>query len=538
MIRRSLFFFLVWVALSASLWGQSAVPRLAEIDVQHYQFALTLSDETDAIQGAAEIRIRFLRDLPEFYLDLAGPRSGKGMTVTSLTEDGLAAIFRQADDRLYIQTNDPLTAGEVRTYQIRYAGVPADGLIISRNRAGERTFFGDNWPNRAHHWLPTVDHLSDKASVEFIVTAPDHYQVVSNGIRVEETVLDSETRLTHWREDKTIPTKVMVIGAAPFAVQHLGEVAGVPLSSWVFRYDRANGFYDYAQAAYILDYFISHVGPYPFGKLANVQSKTRYGGMENASSIFYAEQSVTGARGNEDLLAHEIAHQWFGNSASESRWQHLWLSEGFATYFTDLYWEHTHGRDAFVQRMEEEREQVIAYARRSRKPVVDTTVTDYNRLLNPNSYQKGGWVLHMLRHRLGDDDFWEGVRTYYDRYQYGNAATDDFRLVMEEVSGQELSGFFRQWLYRGGHPELDIRWRYDAGARQVEITLTQQQQEGPFTFSVDLAVQDSDGKPVAREAVTVSGAQAVFRMPVEREPVELLPDPDTWLLFEAKVRKE
>src|SRR5690606_33381103 len=165
------------------------------------------------------------------------------------------------------------------------------------------------------------------------------------GARVEESDIEGDRRRTHTRSEVPIATKVMVIGVARFAVDHVREVNGIPVTSWVYPQDRDAGFSDYARAAAILDYFDSHIGPYPYLKLANVQSKTRYGGMENAGNIFYSEGSVTGTGRSEGTIAHEIAHQWFGDSVTEADWYHVWLSEGFATYFTLLWYEHAYGRD-------------------------------------------------------------------------------------------------------------------------------------------------------------------------------------------------
>ena len=216
-----------------------------------------------------------------------------------------------------------------------------------------------------------------------------------------------------------------------------------------------NGFYDYAQAKEILEYYISHVGPYGYKKLANVQSKTRFGGLENANTIFYAENSVTGTRKNEGLLAHEIAHQWFGNMATEKSFGHLWLSEGFATYFTILYFENKYGKDTAMKMLKEDREQIIAYSKESINQLLILTETDYMKLLNVNSYQKGGWILHMLRCELGDSVFWRSIRKYYATYAGGVAGTRDLQKVFENVSGKNLKHFFDQWLYTAGQPELD-----------------------------------------------------------------------------------
>ncbi|MCB9301763.1 MAG: M1 family metallopeptidase [Lewinellaceae bacterium] len=514
--------------------AQSAIPRLSELDVLHYTFELELSDETGQIKGLATIRIRFLQPMESFTLDLVAKaeKGENGMTVTAITEGEESLNFQHQGETLTIQPHQPLATGEERTFQIRYAGIPADGLIIDKNMHGDRTFFGDNWPNRAHHWLPCVDHPSDKASVDFIVTAPSHYQVVGNGILLEETNLTGEKTLSHWREDVPLPTKVMVIGAARFAVQYAGEAAGIPVSSWVYPQGREAGFYDYAQAVQILQFFIDKIGPYPFRKLANVQSKTRYGGMENASCIFYFEQSVTGHRDHEDLLAHEIAHQWFGNSASEKNWFHIWLSEGFATYGANLYIEHTYGREKMVERLKSERQRAIAFFRRKPAPIVDTTVTDWNDLLNPNSYQKAGFVLHMLRRQVGEEAFWKGLRQYYAQFQGRNALTSDFQHVMEQVSGQDLSAFFQQWIFRAGHPQLEAKWAYQKG--QLKLSIRQVQKGEPFQFPLGIEAKGPDGQTQGW-TVEINSSTLETTLDCPFEATELVLDPDTWLLFSGEV---
>ncbi|MBK7869810.1 MAG: M1 family metallopeptidase [Saprospiraceae bacterium] len=393
-------------------------------------------------------------------------------------------------------------------------------------------------PNRAHHWLPTVDHPSDKASVEFIVTAPEQYQVIANGIQLEETNLGNGLKLTHWGETVILPTKVMVIGVAPFAVRLARETHGIPVTSWVFRDNRLEGFHDYQPAVDILDWFINHVGPYPYQKLANVQSKTRYGGMENASNIFYNESTVTGKGGRENLLAHEIAHQWFGNSASEANWHHAWLSEGFATYLTDLYVESANGRDAMVSLLESQRQQVIRFANRRFAPIVDTTITDYNQVLNTNSYQKGGWVLHMLRQEIGDEAFWKGIRTYYDRFKYSNALTDDLRRVMEEVSGKDLKAFFQQWLFVAGHPKLEMSWNYNNESKQLTLELKQTQKGAAFQFPIDVGIYYDNETTPDIKSFQVKGSSEQFTAKLEKTPTKIILDPNVKLLFEGALVKK
>ena len=525
------FITIAFLGLSLSSHTQATIPRLALLDVQHYTFRLELSDKTDQISASATIRIRFLQPISSFSLDLVKQgEDGKGMNVLSVREGETAVDYRHKGEALTLFLEPAAQAGEERTFQIIYQGVPADGLIISRNTYEERTFFGDNWPNRAHHWLPCVDHPSDKASVDFIVTAPDHYQVVANGFQVEETNLDDETKLTHWRETVPLPMKVAVIGAARFGVQLAGEVDGVPVTSWVYHQDREAGFYDYALAVEVLRFFADYIGPYPYRKLANVQSKTRYGGMENASNIFYYENSVTGDRSEEALIAHEIAHQWFGNSASEQNWFHIWLSEGFATYGADLYMENKYGRDKLVGRLQSERQQVVAFAARKMAPVVDTTIADWNALLNPNSYQKGAWVLHMLRRQVGEQAFWNGLRQYYALFRGGNALTEDFQRTMESVSKQDLSQFFRQWVFHPGQPQLQVEWEKPR-RRRLKFKIRQIQEGPAFHFPLDIQAIGADGSTSKTWTIEVDEKTEEATVKCKFRPGQIILDPDTWLLF-------
>jgi aminopeptidase N len=507
------------------------------IDILHYDFNVQLTDESDSLQGDAIIQLQLKEKSSIIYLDLAGRKdNGKGMLVSKVLENKEPVEFQQQNDRLNITLKTSAVPGEIRSFEILYSGIPEDGLIISKNKYGHRTFFGDNWPNRAHFWLPCKDHLSDKASVDFIVTAPDHYQVVSNGIKIEETELNNHFRLTHWKETIDLPTKVMVIGLADFAVNYPGEANGIPLSSWVYPEEKDKGFYDYALAGEILSYYNKRIGPFAYKKLANVQSKTIFGGMENASAIFYDENTITGTRSNESLLAHEIAHQWFGDAATETDWPHLWLSEGFATEMTHLYLEHKYGRDTLVHGLKTDRKAVLAFSKKSKKPVVDTTESKHlMALLNTNSYQKGGWVLQMLREELGDTLFWKSIRVYYERFNGKNAATTDLQQIFEEVSGKNLEQFFTQWLYTAENPSLQISWQYRLASGNLEVTV-QQLNENLFRIPLELSITNSDGSKILQR-INISQKTTLYTIPVKLKPLRIEADPDCRLLFEGSIKE-
>jgi len=520
---------LTWGLLTQPVRSQDHHERFRAIDVLAYEFEIDLNDTSDVIRGRAHIEIAFREEVEQFHLDLAyNPEEGTGMKVNELSEDGREVDFLQQDNRILLDI--PLVnRNSRRRYIISYSGIPDDGLIITENKFGDRTFFGDNWPNRGHHWLPLVDHPSDKARVEFRVCAPDHYGIVSVGELVSEKK-ELGKIISHWRTSVPLPTKLMVIGVSPFAVQEMLSASGIPVSTWVYPQNREEGFFDYSIATRALDFFESYIAPYPYAKLANVQSKTVYGGMENASCIFYHERTVNGKQDHELLFAHEIAHQWFGDAVSELDWHHIWLSEGFATYLTDIYIEQTHGREAFVAAMQDERGQVLRYARRRLAPIIDTTLPVSVRLLNKNTYEKAGWVLHMLRHDMGTDKFRECVQTFYEEYKFGNALTEDFQEVAETVSGKDYDAFFRQWLYQSGHPVLSALWK--KRGRKISLTITQHQEQHVFLFPLEIEFTGRAGKKI-RKTLDIQDREQRFSFRLPFRAMDIALDPDTWLLFES-----
>jgi aminopeptidase N len=529
-MQKSLVYFgsILFLFSASSVKAQVTFPNQ---DVQHYKFNIALNDGNDNIKGKAEVTIKFTSNVNEPELNLVKNKpTGKGMLVSSVSEDGKALKFVQDSDVVHILS--PARKNTEHTYTINYSGIPADGLIISVNKHGHRTFFGDNWPNRAHNWLPCADYPSDKATLEFVVTAPDHYQVVSNGLKIEEKQLPNHLKLTHWKESQPLAPKLMVIGVAEFAIQQSGTVNDAPVYTYVFPEDKENGFKNYAYAPDILKFYDAKIGLYDYEKLANVQSKTIYGGMENASAIFYYEESPDAGKAVEELEAHEIGHQWFGDAVTEKNWKNLWLSEGFATYMTNCYLENKYGIDTLRKREAFDRNKVIKFEHHRYTPVVDTAVKgNYVQLLNANSYEKGSWTLHMLRRKIGDYAFWKGLRNYYAEYKNKNANTADLEQVMEQVSGQNLHTFFNQWIYNAGHPELDIVWSYDTDKKAVNINIIQKQKY-EFVFPLQLSI---GGKLYA---VDVKEKETTVSFPTEAKPETLLVDPNVDLLAEFNVKAQ
>lgn len=523
---------------SAAGAGADTYPRQPGVDAQHYVFRLSLlTTDSREIRGEATETFAIVADVVrEIALDLATPAAdGTGMTVTGVTSGGRPVSFSHRDNRLRLPVPPGTRAGQQVSYTISYHGVPAKGLLFVDNIHGERTAFSENWYHHARQWLPMIDHPADKATGEFIITAPADFQVVANGALYEEVDLPDGRRRTHWKESVPISSWLYAVGVAHFAVRHAGTVRGVPLEYWVFPQDVDKGFALFEQdARACFEFFSDRVGPFVYEKLAHVQAAGTTGGMEHATNIFYGEKAIAAGTGP---VVHETAHQWFGNAVTESDWNDVWLSEGFATYFTALYTEHASGRDAFVEAMRRGRSSVLELERNlPGTPVVHVNFNETEK--QPNNrlvYQKGAWALHMLRAEVGTETFWRAIRAYYRQHLNATASTDDLRLAMERESGQNLEWFFRQWLHQSGVPAVEGTWRYDRTARRVVVTVRQTQSADPYRLPLEVGIVQNPGEPPRVERMRADQREATASFPSDVEPVSVALDPGVWVLADFGV---
>jgi len=512
-------------------------PKNRNIDVLNYAFDIKLADQSDMIEMVATIDVLFVGPgQHQLRLDLvktSDELDGKGMIIDSITMDGASLAFQHQGDELLIDLGREMPKSERIQVSVTYHGRPALGLIIGPTKYGDHSYFSKNWSSRARNWLATVDHPYDKATSEFIVTAPEKYQVVSNGLMIEETNLGDGNRRTHWKNSVPIAPWLYALGVAEFAVQHVGTFDGKDIQTWVYRQDRDAGFYDFAvPTKKTLAFYTDLVGPYSYEKLANVQATSVQGGMEAASSIFYNEKAVVGTRprGWQNVIVHEIAHQWFGNAVTESEWNHVWLSEGFATYYTLLYRDYAYGREDFVNGLKASRAQVIKYYMEEDPDyqVIPDHLEDLNKVSTLMTYQKGAWTLHMLRELMGVEAYNKGVRTYYAEFQDKTALTGDFRRHMEAASGMDLRSFLGQWLYQGGVPELTGSWSHKDG--QLHIELIQTAAKYWFELDVELDVQLENGEIKRINMHLLPREGSILSVPIEGTVVDVIVDPETVLL--------
>jgi len=530
-----------WLAAASPIAAQQIRPYRPAFDVLDYQLTIELPDTGASIRGTATLQVQRTARSDSLVLDLLD------LSVTRATVDGKSARFSPTDAGVAIAL--PKGAGGQFTATVDYSGTVVDGLIARRDSAGRWTYFGDNWPNRARHWIPSIDHPSDKATVTWRVIAPPSQTVVANGKLISTRDVrgydGSAKKEWIWRESRRIPVYLMVIAAAPLAVYDLGDTACgladkqrcVPQAVYTAPEQRNFSPGPFARAGEMVQLFASLVGPFPYEKLAHLQSSTRFGGMENASAIFYADAGFRRGTMGDGVVAHETAHQWFGDAVTERDWPHLWLSEGFATYFAALWTRAARGDSAFRVQMADIRQTILADSESvAKRPVIDTIETNLLALLNRNSYEKGGFVLHMLRNEVGERAFFNALRAYYATFKHATATTDDLRAAMEREVKRPMSWFFDQWLRRPGFPSVTAEWSYDAGAKEVAITVSQSSAFGNYQFPLTIAVIDSAGGQ-HRTTLTMpsSGAAGAVRVPLASAPANVVLDPDVALLAQLQV---
>jgi aminopeptidase N len=529
-------------APAPSVAPASRFPHHPGVDVTHYDLHLTLPASGGEIRGEATVIARRDRAVDTLRLDLLG------LSVDEVTVAGMARPFRRDSARIHV----PLRAddGPRIRISVRWHGTPTDGLIIREHPERGWSAFGDNWPERGRHWFPAVDHPSDKATVNWTVDAPSTLAVVANGVRTGKQSLTTPAAYTRWSfaMRQPIPTYLMVIGAARMQERSLGNTACgaginggcVPQSVWTFLADTAAVPGPFAEADRMVRTFARTAGTYPYERLAHLQSSTRFGGMENATVIFYADGPFVKRNVPLNVVAHETAHQWFGNAITPRRWADLWLSEGFATYWTALYLRASRGDSAYHAELRDIRSKLLAARVVAERPVVDSVgglapLT----LLNENSYQKGGFVLRLLHQALGDSVFFGAMRDYQRQYRHGTATTGEFQRVVERRAGRSLAPFFAQWLHRPGFAELSVQWTWNASTHTLTFDVAQGSRFAPFAVPLTMVVRDASGRSVTRrlEVRAVATQSLTLTLPAFTDVTAIEADPEVALLGTVSMQR-
>ena len=397
-----------------------------------------------------------------------------------------------------------------------------------------------------HHWLPCYDYPNDRVTTEMIVTVAKPLSVVSNGSLVGTKENPDGTRTFHWKMDQPHSTYLITLTASEFVSFH-DRVGSLPVDYYVTKnVDEATARRFMGKTPAMIRFFSDKTGQvYPYPKYAQICLPEFGGGMENTSATSMTDAALLDEievleRDEDGLVAHELAHQWFGDLLTCKDWSHIWLNEGFASYFDPLFAEHDLGVDEFRLRMEGERRSYMGNDRMYRRPIVETRYNSPMDMFDSMTYAKGGSVLHMLRGLIGDDAWWKGIRGYVAKNKFQVVDTEDFRKAMEEGSGKDLKWFFDQWLYKAGHPELKVRWHYEDADKTARIKIEQTQkldeQTPLFRLPTTLEITEAAGRRRVIPIVLDSASQELI-IPVEAKPRMILIDPDCWLIKELDFEK-
>lgn len=413
-------------------------------DAQHYTIALTVDVDTNTISGTTTISATALADLATFNLDFLG------LTLHEVTVNGAAAQTERDGQELSITPVTPVAADTTFTVVLAYSGQPQPVVDPGVPFSGVGWLYYEDVgsyvisePSGAMGWYPNNNHPLDKATYSFYITVPDSYVVAANGLLVN-IVERNGLHTYHWEAGDPMASYLATVNVANFDMLIEEGPEGLPIMNF-FPPDRSARLQrTFAVTSDMIAHFSELVAPYPFESYGAIVMEVSLGGALETQT-----RSIFGRTATIDMIiAHELAHQWFGNSVSPATWRDLWLNEGFATYFQHLWTEHEKGEQIFQATM---RGMHVALRNQQLPPPADPPLDN---LFGPSVYTRGAITLHALRLTLGDETFFEILRTYYDRFQGGNAGTADFIAVAEEVSGQDLTDFFDAWLYGQVIPDL------------------------------------------------------------------------------------
>lgn len=418
-------------------------------DVQHYTLTIDVDMANNLIDAVAVIEATATQDLTAFNLDL------RGLTVESVAVNNEAATFSHESNELTISPATMLTDGDSFVTEIAYSGEPNDDIFTGAAYSIGWNSFNDgdgifvaSEPNGSPSWYPVNDHPSDKATYSYFITVPEPYVVAANGI-LQETVDHGDTLTYHWEASDPMPSYLSMIAIEYFIVTIENGPNGLPIRNYIAPDALDAAATDFANTADMIGYFNDIFGPYPFEAYGVLVSSAEFGfALETQTMSLFSAHAVNENRDLEITVAHELAHQWFGNSISPANWEDIWLNEGFATYASWLWIEESRGESAFNTLLDENYDILLRGNRGIR--IGEPTAGS---MFSYETYLRGARTLHELRVGVGDEVFFDILRTYNERYFHSNASTADFIAVAEEISGNDLTDFFDVWLYQSELPD-------------------------------------------------------------------------------------
>jgi aminopeptidase N len=506
---------------------KEAIEKKSEIgvDVLHYKIGIDIYSSQKKIKGDVVITMRVgnLKD-GKINLDFYD-----NMKINSLTIDGEKVKYDRDDKTLTLLNNKENDTIDIR---IIYEGTPKSLGFGSFNftEVGNKNFvYTMNEPVYASTWLPCVDLPTDKALADIFITNDSSMVSLSNGKLIGIT--SSGARKTfHWKTFYPISTYLIAMYSADYETYTQKYISISKDTVDLYCYATPEKFEDlkkdFSDHNSYMKIFEELFGPYPFPKekYGLAEFWWNYGAMESQTITGVGSTYISGRKFFADMLIHELSHHWWGDAVTPKSWKDIWLNEGFATYSEALYWEKKSGPSALRSTME---------------PKFQTfdNGTLYNPVDNLFSgliYDKGGWVLHMLRKEIGDKNFFIVLKKYFERYKYKNASTEDFKNICEEISGKKLKQFFDQWVYKGeGIIELEYDWNAakSQDGYMVKINLEQLQNGyDTYKFPVDIKISFENSEDSLIETKYVYKKETTFSIIVKSKPKKIELDPDRWLL--------
>ena len=510
-------------------------------DVLHYKIEVTLHDATKSVDGKVTTTlVPLLPALRSVVFD-----AGEMQIKRVVTAKGKELKFTSTSWNLSIDLDRTYSYRDTLVLSIEYSCKPRYGLTFNNtdgaipNKRPQIWSQGEDTTNR--FWFPCYDFPNDKSTSEVIGTVNAKYAFLSNG-DLMSTKEDKKmgTKTYHWKQNKPHSSYLIMIAAGEFAI--LRDNAGkLPLEYYVYPDDTTNGWASFNVTPSMIKFFNETIGfNYPWEKYAQIILQDHFGGMENSSATTLSDSwAVPDARARLDnsptsLIAHELAHQWWGDVVTCKDFRHMWLNESFASYYDPLYFEYTLGRNEFDYTMyENQRAGIRVDTTRGRKPIV--SVDSYGE----NLYPRGASVLHMLRFLLGDDLYRRAIKHYITKHQFQPVETNDLKVAIEEATGQNLQWFFEEWVYKAGHPIFDVSYEWKESAKQIALTVKQIQTmdslTGVFRMPVDVEITSASGSVTKR--VGVFTKDTTFVLPSAEKPLLVIFDKGNWLLKQLRFSK-
>ena len=516
-------------------------PRYAPdrpIDVEHYRIAVALFPAERRLTGTTTVTARVLApELKRVRLDAVE------LEIGAVTIDGQARRFEHDGRNLTIDLGGVRREGDRVVVEVTYAARPRRGLYFVGPDEGYPDKPAMAWTQGqdedSRYWFPCVDTPHEKATSEVIAEVPAAWSALSNGELVGEHT-EGDRRTFHWRHDQPHSCYLITLAAGELATIE-ERWREVPVTYHVVRgrEDAARRTLD--RTPEMLELFSSRFGvAYPYARYAQVfVADFIFGGMENTTATTLTDAVLLDERAaldeDEDgLVAHELAHQWFGDLVTCRDWGEGWLNEGFATYAEYIWREHRDGRDAADVLLDEFAESYLHEdGCRYRRPIATKLYDDPIDIFDHHLYEKGGRVLHMLRQVLGDDLFWKSLRRYLEKHRHGVVETRDLARAVEDATGRVLDWFFGQWVIDGaGHPELKVgmSWDADAGVMDVTVEQTQKVEGRTPLFRLPATLRFRVGDRDVDVPVEITEQRHAFHVRLEAEPTQAILDPGRTIL--------